>query len=332
MITSPSLPAPHPTSMTVAVSGASGYVGRAVIAGLSEGGEYRVSALRRSSVEGSIEHGLRNVQGDLLQPQTLNLWLERGCTVVHLAYMWAAGPEENLRATQNLVEACAQAGVARLVHVSTAAVIGRAASAWVDEQTPCQPSTEYGQTKLHIERVLREGARHYGFDLVVLRPTAVYGPSGAPLQKLCRDLREAYWLKNYLKACLFGRRAMNLVHIDNVVAAVRFVVAWPQRFAGATYIVSEDEHPKNNFHDVESAIRTSLGLSNYPLPVLPLPSTVLSMILRALRRNIVDPGCRFSSDRLRSLGFMPSRTFDDGLKDYLNWCRRAGMDHIETNG
>ncbi|WP_161993278.1 NAD-dependent epimerase/dehydratase family protein [Lacisediminimonas profundi] len=310
-----------PPVPTIAVSGASGYLGTRLISALVSEGGYRVRALRHRAAA-AHDACVDELQGNLLQPETLPPWLAPGCTVVHLAYMWHASPEENIRATSNLVDACASAGVARLVHVSTAAVIGRAATSWVDEKTPCSPTTPYGRTKLRIEEVIHEGARRHGFDLVVVRPTSVYGPGGAPLMKLCHDLQHARWQKNYLKSCLFGRRAMNLVHIDNVVAALRFLIGQAQSLDGATCIVSEDADRANNFLDVEQVIRNTLGLPAYPVPIMALPPAVLAATLRVMGRNIVDPRCRFSQATIESLGFSPVRSFADGLANFLDWYRK----------
>jgi nucleoside-diphosphate-sugar epimerase len=182
--------------------------------------------------------------------------------------------------------------------------------------------TEYGKTKLRIEDILRDGASRHAFDLVVLRPTSVFGPGGTPLRKLADDLRLASWVKSYFKACLFGRRAMNLIQVQNVVAALRFLIDYQGRFDGTTLILSEDDEPENNFADVEATIRAGLNIPDYPIPIIPLLPQLLTLALRAMGRNIVDPYCRFRSSYIESLGFERTRRFNDGLKDYVDWYKR----------
>lgn len=308
---------------TIALTGAGGYLGKQLIRGLANDGTWNIAPLYRAAQLGVLETNGRVFHGDLLLPHTLDGWLSEGCTVVHTAYMWGAGLGANLQATVALAEACREARVRRLVHISTAAVSGRVQGSWVDEDTPCHPVTEYGQTKLEIERLLADVARASDFDLVVLRPTSVYGPGGAPLEKLCKELMDSPWLKNYLRASLFGRRAMNLVHVDHVVAAIRFVIEAPGQFDGSVFIVSEDSAPANNFRDVEHMARHILGVREYPLALCPCPSFVLEWVLRALRRNIVDPACRFSDLRLKARGFNPPRAFEEGLTQYFAWARSA---------
>ena len=306
-------------SKTVALSGASGFLGKNLLARLSCDDSWTTIPLFRSAKNMHRQANNRAVYGDLLHPDTINSWLSEGCTVVHAAYMWRAGRVANLQATAALVQACRLARVRRLVHISTAAVSGRAPSSWVDEETPCCPVSEYGQTKLEIERFLLESALTQDFDLVILRPTSVYGPHGTPLLKLYKELKYGSWPKNYLRASLFGRRAMNLVHIDYVVAAIRFVIEMPKKLNGKVFIVSEDDASANNFHDVENMARQILGVEEYPLPIFSCPPFILERLLRILGRNIVDPSCRFSDGRLKALGFESPHNFEKSLREYFTW-------------
>jgi nucleoside-diphosphate-sugar epimerase len=308
-----------------AITGGSGYVGKELIIDLCNAGAYYVDALQHSTKINTPAIKIKYSFGDLLDRNSLRHWPPKGSTVVHLAYMWDAGAVANFQATKNLLDACHQAGIKRLVHVSTAAVVGRCDSSWVDEDSPCSPITEYGKTKLEIEEMIREGARKYGFDLVVLRPTSVYGHGGISLVKLCKNLRQSPWVLNYLKACLFARRAMNLVHLDNVIAAVRFFIDYPANLNGSTFILSDDYCAANNFLDVERVARDLLDVNPYPFPVIALPNGLLSLILRVLGRNIIDPTCRFKSDRLFSLGFHPPVPLEEGIRDYFRWYRKAEL-------
>jgi nucleoside-diphosphate-sugar epimerase len=94
------------------------------------------------------------VKGDLREPESLRGFLEQGCTVVNLVYLRDVGEGENIAAITNLLEACKSANMRRLVHCSTADVVGRVLDNLVTESTPCRPVTEYGITKLKMENII----------------------------------------------------------------------------------------------------------------------------------------------------------------------------------
>jgi nucleoside-diphosphate-sugar epimerase len=302
----------------IAITGASGYIGQNLVAGLLDRGGYRVKLLSRTKdSEHSHRGAVETVDGDLLLPKSLSGFLEPGCTVINLVYLWDAGEAANLAAMGNLVAACKAAGVKRLIHVSTAAVVGRVNECLITETTPCRPVSEYGVTKLNVESLIRrEGGD--SFDLAILRPTSVFGPGGEPLGKLADALENGHRLRNYLKSCLFNGRRMNLVHIANVVEAVIFLANRPENLAGEIFIVSDDDSDANNFSDVESALMRGLGVSDYRLPRVPVPLGVLRLLLSILGRNNVNPGCNYSGEKLLRLGFRRAVSFEAGLSDYIS--------------
>jgi nucleoside-diphosphate-sugar epimerase len=313
------------TSMhTVAITGASGYIGRHLVAQLSQLADVRVKVLTRRMPrpEGAVNFGwgVEVFEGDLHVPSSLSGFLEPGCTVVHLAYLQGGGQTENLRATTALMDACQVAKIHRLIHCSTAAVVGRVNDNSVTEFTPCHPVSEYGITKLKIEETVLEASKS-GFDAVILRPTSVFGPEGGSLKKLVADLIASKNMRNYLKSCLFGKRRMNLVHVDNVVAAIVFTVYQEKRFDGDRFIVSEDDNSRNNFADVELFLMRQLKVANYTVPPVLLPLSWLSFLLWLLGRNNVNPRCNYDPGKLLSLGFKRPIKFEEGLKHYSDWYR-----------
>lgn len=313
---------------TIAITGASGFIGRRLVAELRREGGHAIRVLSRDRQrdlrEDRFGQGVEVCEGDLGDPESLKSFLVPGCVVVHLAYLRDADAEANLACTANLLAACRDAGISRLVHCSTAAVVGRSPADLVDENTPCMPIDEYGMTKLRIERDIVEAARDR-FDSVVLRPTAVLGADGEQLKRLAADLSGGPRWKNYLKSCLFGRRRMNLVPVENVVAAIIFLIDRPGRLGGETFLVSNDDDPKNNFADVEEFLMDALGVERYRLPRLPLPSVLLKWLLISLGRNLVNPRCDFAPDKLRRAGFRSPVSLSEALSAYVVWYRTAQL-------
>jgi nucleoside-diphosphate-sugar epimerase len=307
---------------TVAILGASGYIGRHIIQALLRSDDFKIKIIsRRPSAkhEGMYKKEyLEFYKGDLLNPQSLKGYLKPGCTIINLAYSWNGGEAANIQMAKNLVKECKDNGIKRLVHCSTAAVVGRASEDLVTEETPCRPATTYGITKLKIEKVISEETKSH-FDVGVLRPTSVFGPKGEPLKKLAGDMMGGRRAKNYLKSCLFGARRMNLVSITNVVDAILFLAMHKNDLNGQTFIVSDDDSPANNFADVEGVLMKKLNIKKYSVPKIPIPLGLLGLLLRAMGRNNTNPRCNYSAEKLKKLGFVPQVPFEDALDEYANW-------------
>ncbi|EIC29687.1 MULTISPECIES: NAD-dependent epimerase/dehydratase family protein [Methylomicrobium] len=315
-------------TQTLAIVGATGYIGRHLIDSLANDGDVRIKVLARTPQgEGRDPRwptGVEAVPGDLNDAESMRGLLEPGCTVVNLVYLWDAGEQANLEAIRNLLDACRAARIGRLIHCSTAAVSGRVADDRITEETACRPVTEYGMTKLKVEQTILASAKDR-FDAAILRPTAVFGPGAEPLKKLAADLLHGSRWRNYLKSCLFGRRRMNLVHIGNVVAALGYLIRYEGPVGNKVFIVSDDADPSNNFADVERYLIGALGVPSHPLPRLPLPLGLLSLLLRTLGRNNINPRCNYSQNKLETFGFKSPVDFETGLANYAAW-RRAQPD------
>ena len=164
------------------------------------------------------------------------------------------------------------------------------------------------------------------FDVVILRPTSVFGPRGEAVNKLASDLATGSRLRNYLKSCLFDRRKMNLVHIANVVASILFLMPRTEHFGGEVFIVSDDDSPINNFADVERFLMQEFRAPHYSLPRLLMSPCLLVFLLRCLGRNNINPHCYYVQDKLESLGFTKPVSFENGLTEYANWYRSVHLD------
>lgn len=308
---------------TIAITGASGFIGKHLVAELLKSDNFRIKLLSRNPLrdpEVLDETRVEVVVGDLREPESLSGFLEEGCTVINLVYLWGVGEIENISAVTNLLEACKAARIKRLIHCSTADVVGRVPDSLITETIPCQPVSEYGITKLKIEKAIL-GAIESSFNTVILRPTAVFGSGGLNLKKLVNDLTTKSMLQNYLKSCLFGKRRMNLVSITNVVAAIIFLINHTKNLNKEIFIVSDDDCPTNNFNDVEHFLMSEFGIPDYKLPRLPVPPALLKLLLGCLSKNNINPFCNYSSDKLHGLGFESVKNFETGLAEYAQWYR-----------
>jgi nucleoside-diphosphate-sugar epimerase len=147
---------------------------------------------------------------------------------------WFAPPpshgdrDPRLRAMLDLLRSGAPS---RLLYISTSAVYGDCAGAWIDEQAPLVPRSDRGRRRLDAERALADYASHTGCSVVILRVPGIYGPGRLPRERLAQGLpvvreSECPWT--------------NRIHADDLARIA--VAAMARAPDGAIYNVS-DGHP-----------------------------------------------------------------------------------------
>ena len=176
----------------VVVTGAAGFIGRALCAGLVERG-HRVLGLTRTPAEAIPGVELRPI-GEIT---ACTYWAEHlagSDIVIHLANrahrpVASQAAAHEAKTGARLARAAAASRVRRLVHMSSIRVMGEATrpGAPFRPSDPALPSEAYGRNKLAIERALVAAAQETGLELVILRPPLVYGPAvGANFEALIR--------------------------------------------------------------------------------------------------------------------------------------------------
>ena len=301
---------PHPP--IVVVIGASGFIGLHLLNVLSKRSDIKVRVLVHNSTTNNNHTNIDFIEGDLLKPDSLDGLLVNDCTVFNLAYL----AQNNLEATMNLAIACSKNKVRRLIHCSTAVVSGNVKTNFVDESTPCFPVSEYEKTKFSIEKILLEESIGK-FELAILRPTAVFGVGGKNLLKLANALMTKSYFFNYLRSCLFNRRSLNLVCVENVVAALIFLFD-AERIGNEVFIISDDNSSANNYRDVENMLLASFCKS-YLFPKIYVPETILVALLYLSGKSNSNPSKKFSDKKLVTLGFKKPQNFEAGINAFAVW-------------
>jgi len=159
-------------------SGATGYIGGAILRGLAVAGLQPLGGLRSPT---NLPPGITAcVTGDLAEP---GFKLPQVETVIHaagLGHRRGVRPElwrrQNVEAAVNLARAARAAGAERFILVSTAYIHGRVHDIMVTDTTPPNPMDDYAESKLEAEH---EVAGAFGPGLSIIRPVAVIGP-GCP--------------------------------------------------------------------------------------------------------------------------------------------------------
>jgi nucleoside-diphosphate-sugar epimerase len=274
--------------MRILVTGASGFIGRALCAQLLAQGHDVAALVRR---EGSQPAGTRPLSGDLGDGARLRELLlgERPECVVHLAAEIASQRSErklrevNVRGTAGLLDACtalagAEAGAGpRFVFASTV-VTGDAHGALLSEDEPLPVHTPYGRSKQEGERLVLES----GLPAVVIRPSHVYGPGGWYEGELIAQLRRP----GRFAVIGAGSNLWDVVHLDDVVSAI--VLAAERAAPGSTYHVADDEPIA--FYDFMALTASRLGLGpprRIPAPVARLVAgrNAVAAVVRSARSS-----------------------------------------------
>src|SRR5579872_1900966 len=177
---------------------------------------------------------------DIRDTRALAAALDGVDTVFNLASVHLdvhATPEQfesvNVKALEQLIDLSAAAKVRRVVQVSSVGVYGHVAHPPAAEDAPLNPDNDYEKTKAAGERAAREAARRTGLDLVIVRPSWVYGVGCPRTAKLIRSLRKRQFF--------FIGRGNNLRHpiyIDDMLAALELAAAAGPEVSGRTFNIA----------------------------------------------------------------------------------------------
>ncbi len=286
----------------VLVTGASGFIGRALVPALvSAGYEVRAAARGKPPFAPPVEAASH---GDLGAGVDWEPLLANVDVIVHLAGIAHTGSgvpaaqydRVNHLATAALANAARQVGVQRVVFVSTIrAQTGPQTDHVLTEGDAPQPTDPYGRSKLAAETALARS----GVDFTILRPVLVYGPG------IKGNLRTLARLAALPVPLPFGAftNLRSLLSLDNLVAAIAFVLRHPQS-SRETYVVA-DLHPVSLAQMVR-ALRLGMGRAPRLINVPPRLIRTGLMVLGLSRywdqlggQLVVNPG------KLVSAGWRP---------------------------
>jgi nucleoside-diphosphate-sugar epimerase len=293
----------------VLVTGASGFIGRPLVAALLRAGyAVRAATRRQVSFPDSVEVA---IVPDLLNPIDWNPVLRGVDIIVHLAGMahsriadtaYSEFDQINWIATQRLAHAAKEAGIDRFIYISSVrAQVGASAVQAIREQDEPCPTNQYGRSKLAAEQAVRAA----GVPFTIFRPVVVYGPHPkGNMRTLFRLARSS------LPLPVFKNRR-SLLAVNNLISAIVFALNNPVTI-GETYLVA-DSKPRT-MSEIFAMLRKMQGRS---LTSIYVPQVIIRLSLMMCGRN--DLWLRFSGDlvvdtsKLESAGWHPAVDTYQGL-------------------
>ncbi|HEY6334679.1 MAG TPA: hopanoid-associated sugar epimerase [Alphaproteobacteria bacterium] len=328
--------------MRALVTGASGFIGSAVLRRLVESG-FEVRALVRPKSDRRNLEGIRCeiVRGDLTDENSLVAAL-KGCeTLFHVAAdyrLWVPNPgaiyRTNVEGTRNLMLAAIRRGISRVVYTSSVATLGLTADGSpADEDTPSSLEDmigHYKRSKFLAEAAVAELARDAGLPAVIVNPSAPIGPRDARPTPTGRMIVQA--ARGKMPA--YVDTGLNVVHVDDV--AEGHLLAHAHGAIGERYILGGENL---SLREILAAVAGVVGRKppRVRLPhnlVLPIAYIVEGMARLAGSTDepaVTVDGVRlakkfmyFKCDKaIRVLGYSarPART---ALEDAIAWFRENG--------
>ncbi len=301
------------TESAYCIIGATGFLGRHLLRYLAANNVQHVRCLSRKKrgPTASIEWFI----GNLHEESALRNLIIKDAVVINLGFDTKATRDANVMASQALGRACVTAQARRLVHISTATVVGRARDDVICETTRCAPNSEYEQTKLAIEEALLSETTGM-LATTIVRPVAVFGEGGRNLVQLAQRVATGNAISRQLLARIHGKRCMNLVAAENVVAAITYLARAPLDTSQGHFIVSDDDSANNNYAYVESRLAAAFGKDVRASTMRSLPAPILSLLLQACGRSNINPYRRYACKKLLDMGFIRPTQFEDALDAY----------------
>lgn len=320
------------------VTGANGFIGSAV-ARLAERSGRRIRVLvRASSSRANLDPGADVAIGDLRDARSLAAALRDVRHVVHVAAdyrLWARDPREifaaNVEGARNLMEACLEAGVEKIVHTSSVATLAPDPTGAVDETHRLAPDAApgaYEASKILSERLVEEMIARRGLPATIVQPATTIGP---------RDVRPTPTGRIILAAArgripAFVDTGLTIAHVDDVAAG--HLAALERGRIGERYILGgETVALRQLLADVAAIAGRRPPRLRLPQPIAYAAACLAEMQARVTgreplaTRNGVRLSRRFmyfdDSKARAELGYAP-RPYREALEDAVAWFRAEG--------
>lgn len=327
--------------MRVLVTGGGGFLGSAICRRLRERGDQVRSLTRREYPELSAL-GVECVTGDISNARDVTD-AASGCDlIIHTAAkagVW--GPYEdfhrtNVVGTQNVLLACKQAGIKKLVYTSSPSVVHAGDMEGVDESVPYPDHFEahYPKTKAIAEQAVLNANGEDGLCTVALRPHLIWGPGDNHLVPRILDRGR----RGRLRRIGDGSNKVDAVYIDNaasahLLAADRLQPGSP--ICGKAYFVAQGEPLP--LWDLVNKILEAGEVAPIRRSVSPRFAYAMGWLLEktygVLRLPHEPPMTRFVAKQLstshwfdltaarRDLGYEPEVTLEEGMRRLRAWLR-----------
>jgi nucleoside-diphosphate-sugar epimerase len=325
--------------MSILVTGATGFLGSALVAELVRRKHaVRILVRDQKKAREQFGDGVTIIQGEITDEPQVRRAVEGASVVYHLVghlydpsvptrLYW----QTHVAGTHVLLEACkGQDGLKRLVHCSTTGVHGVTGRTPADEDAPFAPSNAYETTKLEAELLALQAHKETGLPVSVVRPGLVYGPGDLHLLGFFASIK-----KGLFRVIDGGQALLHPVYIDDVTGAFLLCAERPEA-VGRSYNIAGGHAV--TIRELASAIAHAQGKDlpggSIPMWLANLASDVFQLVpglqgerapLTRSRVQFLTNSRVYNIDRARSeLGYAPATELDEGMRLTAAWYQKHG--------
>jgi farnesol dehydrogenase len=262
--------------MSILITGATGYLGTKLTHLLAERGE-SVRLLQRSAskIEVLDRPEISIVYGDILDKESLKTAMKGVSKVYHMAAyarLWARDPlmyhNINVEGTRNVLDAALNAGIMKMVHTSTAGVVGPSGQLPMNEEMPRVAGffNSYEKTKWEAEKLSMDYASK-GLHVTIVNPSRVYGPGLDTGSNPITKIVELYLQNKWHVIPGSGNDIGSYCYVDDVIEG--HVLAMEKGQSGERYLFGG---VNATFNELIQTISVKSGVSkklwHIPFPLL----------------------------------------------------------------
>jgi nucleoside-diphosphate-sugar epimerase len=316
--------------MNILVTGATGFIGRHLVGALSKTYTVRCLVRKSSDITPLKDLNVEVAYGDLLVRDSLRPALDGIDLVYHLAgEVYSRRKQDyyrgNVLATQNLLEACKEKGIKRIIFLSSIGVYKPASKkTLLTEESDCEPLTIYGKTKLDAEELIKK----CDISWVIVRAPVTYGPFQAAVVN-------RFFVNALIKKKIYvigdGDNLRSLCFIQNLIEGL-LILAEKQYISHKKYILSDNS--PYTFNEIiatgSSVIKQNIDIIRLPNILGDISWKIYSIMVRlfklyyvelyTIRTMQINLGCDITLAKTE-LGYNPKITLGSGIARTAEWIK-----------